>query len=486
MDVKKISSNDIYCLLSSNYDAVYQLIARSLDGTGQMIFAKRHVGQGYFIWRHPEEGWTPLPYADDIEKTEAMEAMSRARGVILERFAGNKNLSGIIDDLLCVPSDDFIFYKYDSLGRCQVLLTAWGYRFPARQTTGPMSTSLPKDDKYPVYVSFVRKGEPVPHSAFYLSLKTTRKRLVTGADGRCSLGTIAPGRSFDIRHMDTGAEYTLTIIAGQEEYQFNLPYEEPAPEEEQPEMPQPFPPVEEDEIPSPVEPMPSEPEPSKPDVEPVADNQEIGVVSPVIKVIGEDDQIMPYYPLVISYSDVSTRKLTDSEGLVRLPEMEAGQEMTVVDEFNPAVTENYTIDADREVYVFRTPYTKVSTLNDITVSVMDADGTPFTPGSVLFIQNSKELLVQLDEDGRCHIGSDYFETDAPMNALLAVNGREFEPIDFKLEKGQKEYVLQVRNKAGNLKTLLINVLVVLLAILILSLILDAFLKIMGYSTLFFF
>ena len=67
-----------------------------------------------------------------------------------------------------------------------------------------------------------------------------------------------------------------------------------------------------------------------------------------------------------------------------------------------------------------------------------------------------------------------------------MNGREFEPIDFKLEKGQNEYVLQVRNKAGNLKTLLVNVLVVLMAILILSLILDAFLKIMGYSTLFFF
>ena len=84
-----------------------------------------------------------------------------------------------------------------------------------------------------------------------------------------------------------------------------------------------------------------------------------------------------------------------------------------------------------------------------TITVLDAQGQPMKATHYRLQQGEKVLKGDLNDQGMAKFVIDFFDISQPLQVMLDRNGSQAtEPIEFTLEEGEKEYVLQENAPKG--------------------------------------
>lgn len=184
--------------------------------------------------------------------------------------------------------------------------------------------------------------------------------------------------------------------------------------------------------------------------------------SPQVQIEGDNGFIGNKYPITVEYDGRTADYVSDEDGIVRLPEMEAGKTMKVVDGLNPDNTAEYELDAEQPIYEFHVPYTPVDNDKDIKVTILDNEGKPIKCDRVRFMQGEgNELLSVPDAEGCTCFAKDTFKTGEPLTVSILRDGTDGGTITFTLDSGEYEYVLQEKNTNSAWLTILKQILAVL-------------------------
>ena len=174
--------------------------------------------------------------------------------------------------------------------------------------------------------------------------------------------------------------------------------------------------------------------------------------------------------------------ITDEQGIRTYCEYE-GLEITVIDDITQRQFSFVTQDKDLELTFDITPEPEVIEEPVIeeepvveepvveeepvkkgdlaTISVLDAQGQPMKNALFRLQQGEQTVEGQLNEQGAAIFAKDGFSLDQPLQAHITTeNQQQLEPIEFTLEEGEKEYVLQ--QNAPESGSNLISILVFLL------------------------
>ena len=186
--------------------------------------------------------------------------------------------------------------------------------------------------------------------------------------------------------------------------------------------------------------------------------------TPYIFIKGEEGYIGSKYPIRVEYNGISTQYVSDENGIVQLPEMEAGAEMVVYDVLHDDNIERYTLDAETLEYIFHIPNKPVK--QDIKVMFRDYYDRPVKCDSVRFYQ--EETLIEhtttLDEEGCAYFDYDTFLYDRELTATINGWERTYKPIAFTIEEGEYAYLIQELKPKTNWQVILLQIFALLAAI----------------------
>lgn len=186
--------------------------------------------------------------------------------------------------------------------------------------------------------------------------------------------------------------------------------------------------------------------------------------TPHIFIKGEEGYIGSKYPIRVEYNGISTQYVSDENGIVQLPEMEAGAEMVVYDVLHDDNIERYTLDAETLEYIFHIPNKPVK--QDIKVMFRDYYDRPVKCDSVRFYQ--EETLIEhtttLDEEGCAYFDYDTFLYDRELTATINGWERTCKPIAFTIEEGEYAYLIQELKPKTNWQVILLQIFALLAAI----------------------
>lgn len=184
--------------------------------------------------------------------------------------------------------------------------------------------------------------------------------------------------------------------------------------------------------------------------------------SPQVLIEGDNGFIGNKYPITVEYDGRAVDYVSDENGIVRLPEMEAGKTMKVVDGLNPDNTVEYELDAEQPVYEFHVPYTPVDNDKDINVTILDCEGKPIKCDRVRFMQGEgNELLSVPDAEGCIYFAKDTFRTGESLKVSVLKDGTDCDLTTFTLDSDEYEYVVQEKNTNSSWLTILKQILAVL-------------------------
>ena len=188
------------------------------------------------------------------------------------------------------------------------------------------------------------------------------------------------------------------------------------------------------------------------------------LLTPHIFIKGEEGYIGSKYPIRVEYNGISTQYVSDENGIVQLPEMEAGAEMVVYDVLHDDNIERYTLDAETLEYIFHIPNKPVK--QDIKVMFRDYYDRPVKCDSVRFYQ--EETLIEhtttLDEEGCAYFDYDTFLYDRELTATINGWERTYKPIAFTIEEGEYAYLIQELKPKTNWQVILLQIFALLAAI----------------------
>jgi hypothetical protein len=191
------------------------------------ILAKRRVNSNNFAWEIPTEpgvSWHKLGDANDIEKDiiyDIIKSCKKEFKKISEQLSDN-----IINSIFATPNDnEYIFYSvHGESSKIRVIITAWGYSFPAK--TRGKSISLSEQVKpalQHVIVTFTKDGKPVNDLDFnIITPNGLTKHFTTNEFGHKDLLNNKIGSIIKIEVPTYNVNFELEVIKGTTEYLFNI------------------------------------------------------------------------------------------------------------------------------------------------------------------------------------------------------------------------------------------------------------------------
>ncbi len=474
------------------------------------IFARYEIRNGYYCWAFPDGPWTALSEADDLDCAAVNAALATHRESVKKTLGRTDNL---VDNIFTVPDDSFIFYQVEPGGGIRLMLTGWDYKYPVSPTAMAGGDRDRKKTRQMVVVSFKEGSVGVPKYEFSVKTPAGRDKSFTcDEQGRCVLGTLPPGLKFSIFGISTPHNGELTVVDGQELYEFDvtrvvdvvvkvltdglptpgkgvtvnyrddeiscttdlggcaavkLPYVRDTfvavtvGDQMRSSQIQLGDNVFEFVFETPPPPVPEEPQPQK-GPEPAGKRE----FAPRILVLGQDDCLLKRFPLLVEMNGRRVRYISDNTAKVYLPPVTEGTSMTLISELSEKDRCEYVLSADQEEYVFRVPYKMTDSDNDIEIRVVDGKDRPITNASINFEQDGHSTRCYLEEDGIVMISSSDFRCGVPIRTVLTAFDKEYETLDFQLTEGEKSYIIQVEKPSKPwLKWVQVLVLVILAALL---------------------
>lgn len=188
-------------------------------------------------------------------------------------------------------------------------------------------------------------------------------------------------------------------------------------------------------------------------------------VTPTIVVQRANGEIVPEYPLSVETSDKTSDYLTDTEGKVILPDMAAGEVITLTDGKDSSHKETYTLASEQDCYIFTIPDEELVPAQQLKLMFRDKDGKPIECEGVIFKQDGiKDITSLLDKNGNMYLPADTFIVDKEITATIKGCKVSYAPIPFKTEEGEYEYLLQEKASKSSWLYLLLQICIILLSI----------------------
>lgn len=192
------------------------------------IFARFSAANGYFIWMLPGGGWTQLSKSPSDGVKNQVETLLESRKDEVRAFLKKRSDIGLspdmIDNVLSVPSDDFVYFRTDMSGNTEIKLVAWDYQLPSTQIVGKSEFRTHKSaPKQSVLLKFIEAGNPVPD--YPILIKSlgghfTEKR--TDKSGTFDMPNLLIGSTIDVLSKDRSKDFSFTVKEGESERVYDL------------------------------------------------------------------------------------------------------------------------------------------------------------------------------------------------------------------------------------------------------------------------
>lgn len=214
MDIKKTAVSDIHRLIQKDYKSLYQQLQKTLGN--DMPFADIQIGSGFYVWSDARCEWHQMIAASSIKQDFVVSALTDQRQAIAQKLGDDT-----AEKLFTYPDESYIYFNDDD-GEMHVLLTGWGFKKPVfgRGTADKQDINVKTGN--PVSVSFSFDGVLQPNYEFGLRLAKQVKRFVTNDFGVHQFDDLQVGEHFTLVDLNSNREFSLEIVAGQSEYDFDI------------------------------------------------------------------------------------------------------------------------------------------------------------------------------------------------------------------------------------------------------------------------
>lgn len=215
----QIQHTELRPLIKEGYDKVYDAMTRLL-APDEMIFAKWEAGFGGILqWTLPKDyDWRPFTAADNYDKQAVVNEFMRLKEIGEKKLGTNERLKQAV---YSIPSEASVYYAVTPDGVYHVMLTAWGYSFPAHAPITDIKWELPAESQ-DVTLQLIENAQPIAN----LPIDIRRPQFVLhhqlDANGEKYLGRLMPGSQVFIEVPSLSRNITLTVEPGKKLYTFDM------------------------------------------------------------------------------------------------------------------------------------------------------------------------------------------------------------------------------------------------------------------------
>lgn len=376
-------------------------------------FATVSIGPKDYFWDFPEPGWTPLSQADPISHKAASDELAKLRArveSVAPKYAGH---------LLTVPNEDYIFFRLSPEGATEILLTGWGYTNYKKATGGSRRVVRNTANLCDARIGFAVNGQIQPGRQFQtLTVGGQANTFTTGADGWYPLHGMKEGETQQVRDVISGKTFPLTWSSEQPDHLLDVTQRASL----------------QVNVSLDSKPIPSE----KATVTIGSESHEIDIANgsgefnflwapgtSVSVSVRDQQQTLQAQPL-------PARNYVDFH--FETPEV-LPPDVPVVEE--PEPPQPPLPPTPPEVPLVKT-----------TIGVIDHNGRPLSGADITLRQGEKTIQGKLGPDGRFSFPADALRPGTDIVTSLATPGRAFQPITWRTEPGETEYVLQELQDKG--------------------------------------
>lgn len=211
-------------MIKQGYDKVYDAMNKLLDPE-EMIFAEWDAGFGGILqWTLPKDmQWRSFSQADDYDKQAIVNEFMRLKEIGGKKLGTNEALK---KSVYSIPSEASVYYTVTPEGQYRIMLTAWGYSFPTQAPMTDLTWMLPPEAQ-DITVRFVENGAPVANLPIDIHRNDFVLHHKLDANGEKYYGKLMPGSNLYIEVPSHAKQLTLTVMAGQNLYTFDLTEQKP-------------------------------------------------------------------------------------------------------------------------------------------------------------------------------------------------------------------------------------------------------------------
>lgn len=430
MKIKEVPLSEIHWSMQTwnQGNHAYSELSKKLGDTLR-YFAKSSVGSNFYQWDTDRIGiWQPINTAP----AEVRPLIDQKLGEISEDV--HKKLpQNIASHILDVPNEDYIFYRLESDGTVDIIITGWGFN-NFKRSNGEVIIGPPKPRAQVNTLAFVIDGERQPARQFALkaswtSAATTTK--VTGDDGL-----------YTLEEREENLQLTVTDILTNREFPFTISNENPYHEFDLTEF-------------------------TALDVQAILDGQPLtGPETVTVDYFGRHYDLTVQNGqgrlegIVLHEGQPLTARLRDQEKTLNIAR--SGNQITF--EFVTPVVEEPPVVVVPDPTVEVEP--PIAEEHHARITVVDANNQPIALAPYAISQGNLVLQGQLDQQGQVGIVTNSFDPAQPVQMHLTLQGQPQEPIIFNLDPAETEYVLQQNAvKSGNRLLEIIIALIMLVGLL---------------------
>lgn len=222
--IVQVHHNEIKPLITEGYEKVYDAMKRLLP-PDELIFAPWSAGFGDVIqWELPRDyTWRSFAQADDYDRQIIINEFLRIKSSAEQKLGRNERLKKAV---FSIPSEASVYYTVTPDGHYRVMLTGWGYSFPAQAPLTDITWQLPAGAQETT-ARFIENGAPAANLPFEISRNGSILRHTTDSNGEMSLGKLTPGTVIDMFVPSVSRQFSLTVVASQNLYTFDISVEKP-------------------------------------------------------------------------------------------------------------------------------------------------------------------------------------------------------------------------------------------------------------------
>ena len=278
MELVKVSSKDIYQDISGDVAAIYNHLIQNIS---DVPFAEMKPGIGFYIWKTEGDDWNCITHADELEVDLIYAALNSEKS----RIGNLPGYNGVVDKLFTYPDDNYVFYRYAPNGSIEIKIAGWGYKKSYKPVSGgPIVSTYPLQTPNPITIAFYKDSECLPNREFSVVLPHTTNTYKTDDEGKYVFSHIPVGKKYDIIDLGTHRHFSLEIEDKKHIYNFVV--------------------------------------------------EETKYSQAKLKVVDENDTVVPAYPIEVVYANENKHVLTDTQGVYQLPTLKANSAVTIIDENN--------------------------------------------------------------------------------------------------------------------------------------------------------
>jgi len=402
MKIKEVALNEIYWSIKSwNVEQQANDYLKKKLGDTSRYFAKCNVGHGYYSWdTEVIADWKPKNEASTTEEPLIAQKLGEVSTEVHAKLSAEPDLA---EHILEIPNEAYIFYKITPDGQVDIIITGWGFR-NFKKTPPVQIKTPPKKPIHPTTIAFAIDDEKLPNRPFTIKASWTQKpnMATTDAEGNFVIKE-EEGVSIEVIDQVTQKSFSFVVTNEKSEHIFDL-----------------------------------------------TERTDLTVMATL------DGEPLNGETVSIDYAGKHYEEtLVDGKALFSAITLRTGEPLKAVlrDE-----TKETILSADNNVvhFEFVTPEEPVEepvveeeppveeppAPVTARLTVVDAAGQPIKGAAFSLRQGDMACDGQLDDQGSTLFVVDGFMTSQPLTLTLTTDKGPMEPIEFSLDEGETEYLLQ--------------------------------------------